>query len=115
MRRSLPCQEYTISRHRVDGGELAHLIYLEYQIALLIDMEGGRELRAPNDLVITIGIPGEHRLAERVVISLDENQYFGLSLFQVGRRFAIKGALRADRMDDRPSQREKVDGRPLQV
>src|SRR5712692_611069 len=102
MRRSLPSPEYTISCHRVDGGELAYFIYLEYQIALLIDMEGGCELRAPNDLVKTVGIPGEHRLAERVVISLDENQYFGLPLFQIRRRFAIQGTIRADRMDDRP-------------
>src|SRR5260221_13187181 len=101
MRRSLPSQEYTISRRRIDGGEFAYLIYLEDQIALLINMESGLKLRTPNDLVIAVGIPGEHRLAERVVISLDENQYFGLPLFQIGRRFAIQGTLRADGMDDR--------------
>src|SRR6266567_5836779 len=115
MRRAYPSPEYTISRHRIDGGELAYLIYLEYHVALLIDMEGGCELRAPNDLVITIGIPGEHRLAERVVISLDQNQYFGLPPFQIRRCFAIEGTIRADRMDDRPCQREEVDGRPLQL
>src|SRR5258708_16617099 len=98
MRRASPSPEYTISRHRVDGGEFAYLVNVEYQVALLVDMESGRELRAPNDLVIAVGIPGEHGLAKRVVISLDQNQDFGLPFFQIRRRFALKGTLRADRI-----------------
>src|SRR2546427_429601 len=108
----------TIDSSRCSGvarRELTHPVYFEHQIALVVHVERGSEARAPLDLVVAVGISGVHRLAERVVISLHQNEHLGLQLFQVRGRLPIQRALRIDGMHDGPRQREKVDGRPLEL
>src|SRR5436190_22111912 len=112
--RSKSTSDSSRASRRLDRHHLANLVDFEYHIALLVHMECGSEPRAPGDLVIAIRISRVHRLAERVVESLDEDQDLGLQLLQIGCRLSVDRALLIDRMHDRPCQREKVNGGPFQ-
>src|SRR5450432_2285324 len=66
-----------LPRHLTDFEQLQH------QIALGIHAEGRCESPVPQHLIVRVGMPRQHGLAERVVVTLDQNQHLGLQQSQV--------------------------------
>src|SRR5262249_3685971 len=107
------------SDSRVDGQRAvryrAELVQLDDQLAGGTSRECWPETLAPLQFGVPEGVARKSVLAERIVERLEKNQEFRLPLLQVLRAKSVQRAFGIDRMDDRPRQRQKQNGRALQL
>jgi len=73
-----PCAAAIVAPGSASLNDVTYAVEIEPQVAVLVDIEGSSEFRAPHNLIVAVGIAGVHGLAETVVDTLDKDQEFRL-------------------------------------